>query len=426
MIPHIFSISSTSKFIMICLLAQNCGCKYFEKSSSSDVTEFKEVKFDLNDISVLLPYPEKESDLDNYLGFEFKQGANQRILFKKPVFDQLISTVVRNEFKGIDLSSASLYQEYRIISMRADPCAPSDVEKDTSCKLEFRLVAQYFPPLFNDKEGDLGSRETSETAIHLIYRLDNDSFQSLIRDLLDFKVKSSVSTAGRLKVHPGIEAAGMNSVYSKSLKTIIANYGDNKNLYRAAILAQDQEKKKLVFGMIEKKLQDYEAIADPTSKKFASGFDGLNIVPESSSSENLQPFFKVFWPALGRFLIDEKLEDQRIMEESGFGILKNSFRIDNPLLANRNNTDCISCHNAGWQRLFVENNAPKTTRDEKEMYSNSKFDLKPGVGMRNFLATSTRHFGYTDHQPAITFRTINETAAAAQKINSEWLIQQPR
>ncbi len=96
-----------------------------------------------------------------------------------------------------------------VIAARLDPCAP---RASGACVHELRLSAETLAVGLDD------------AALHLIYELDDTTFAKLVSDLGTWRTHSPVPTSGRLRVHPGLAAAGMGSPFVEELHDIVVRY----------------------------------------------------------------------------------------------------------------------------------------------------------------------------------------------------------
>ncbi|MDI3285322.1 hypothetical protein [Polyangium sp. 15x6] len=102
-----------------------------------------------------------------------------------------------------------------VIAARVDPCAP---RASGPCVHELRLSAETLAVGLDD------------AALHLIYELDDARFAALASDLTTWRAHSPASTSGRLRVHPGLAAAGIGSAFAEELHDIIVRYATEESL----------------------------------------------------------------------------------------------------------------------------------------------------------------------------------------------------
>ncbi|MDI1451789.1 hypothetical protein [Polyangium sp. 6x1] len=102
-----------------------------------------------------------------------------------------------------------------VIAARVDPCAP---RASGPCVPELRLSAETLVVGLDD------------AALHLIYELDEAQLAALISDLATWRTHAPVSTSGRLRVHPGLAAAGIGSAFAEELHDIIVHHATEASL----------------------------------------------------------------------------------------------------------------------------------------------------------------------------------------------------
>jgi hypothetical protein len=115
------------------------------------------------------------------------------------------------------------------------------------------------------------------------------------------------------------------------------------------------------------------------------------------------------------------LEDSSALSSSDSATLRANvdaiFRIENPKINSPDTIDCASCHAAESARNWATAKFPDLHLDVSSFQFQSKLNLKSGSSY-SYGSHSMRAFGYEGTSPAISQRTINESAAMAESLNS--------
>lgn len=233
--------SNACALILLGVLSTSCAGGASSASSSEQAATSDEAQLSPNDVSYLFPFRNGSNPggafaqlvaLDHFLSADlFAQALSAagaahphdpRVFAIGP--DGNIDTPLDLERRlGPVTLGASNLASWRVVSFRADPCAPppvhqvplqltsdgrldDDAERRVSvdqCNVELRLVAQ---PFRGAPDGDV---RASDSGIHLIYRFPGDAAAraDLITALRDLKKASPADTAGLLRApHPGLGA----------------------------------------------------------------------------------------------------------------------------------------------------------------------------------------------------------------------------
>ena len=188
------------------------GCSQTLDSQAPNVTAGDPLG--LNDVSILWPLPETGTVPVGYL--KLFPGSGER----GPGIPEAARQAIPN--LHADVPDPIVWAATVIVAMRIDPCARS---VDGSCTRELRLSAEAIHTSFDD------------SAVHLIYELDEPSFDALVTDLRLWRSTSPVPTDGALGVHPGLAKAGIASPYARELHDIVERFATEEALVRVTVNA---------------------------------------------------------------------------------------------------------------------------------------------------------------------------------------------
>jgi len=309
--------------------------------------------FGLNDVSVLIPLPESEGALNRML--KVSDSGSKGVLFPLEYFRQFRpSTIIPPEQQD-----GFLYPMFRIVSARFDPCGVNQTGHGP-CEKQIRLVAQpvsYF-----------GSAFVTDFAFHLFYTLTDAEFSSLVANLRVFKESMKVPVNSPLGVHPGLQAAGLESVAFDNFNRMLLSYIGRGNLTKftfAQIRHIDGfEDFGWTFGSvhvgIDQKLQ-LQLIPRVQTREQSlivqvdDAFFGPQIpITDFSKLHSLvignpnMPIDNIV-PLLGRPEAIKKLAPRTFR-----AAVSSSHRMENPRYHDANSMDCVSCHIASSTRAVAQ------------------------------------------------------------------------
>ena len=376
--------------------------------------------WNLNDVSVLFALPQGGADAPVGLLPPQARGATGDLL-PDAVYG-LLPTLYQPGRGNETLYTQSL----RVVGLRVDPCPPS--ERD-DCRPEFRLVWQ--PVEFDEKAGRWLVRDA---AIHAIYRLEGDEPDLLLGGLWALKRANGrlgVRTDGLpLGVHPALRSPVTAGRFSQALNTLVLRHARGDRLHRVTFTALRVPTRWWRFGALEKvgesrwQRVDIPRLDAPSVDIFNVAVeDGVDLGPE----RGLDAVFNVLpeeyperdnlLPLINKGYRFNDARDRPVFAEK----LDAVARFENPASSNADELDCASCHYTDAARYYAENRFPDL-RDlqPKDRFQNpnpSLFDLSN----TSIVARSTRlvrAFGYQGAEPAVSQRTINESAVVADWLNT--------
>jgi hypothetical protein len=353
---------------------------------------------DLNDVSILFPLPaEEESDSLFRPGTEGASGA----LLPRSVLEQLPNIALDTR--------ENTYASLRAVAARIDPCFPSE-QPPIQCLKQVRLVWQ---PLMKTGRGAIAI----DAALHTFYSLSETEFSSLIAELKALKRSSSVSTLGlALQIHPVLAQEGMKGVYAKKLTALLLKYAGAARLTRATFMQLSGGENVWIFGGIDLAQGAATEMKIPRIDRKRQSFMNNPIVPNYFHNSAIVP-----GPA-GPDTFNTLLRDSRkIGQEQEMQVMEETMsavRVENPKLHNPNTVDCVSCHMAQPARIYAARRFPWLVLEWRA----TEFRFTSPYNLANTSADPgntkvMRAFGYDGVKPAISQRTVNETALAVEVLN---------
>lgn len=340
-------------------------------------------------------------------------------------------------------------QNYRLSSIRIDPCSNyGEIKSSKSdCVHEVRVVWQFFE--LDHYVSALGSN------FHSIYQLDDKTFTAFVKGLRDIRAKAGAAPLDEaLSPHPVIAREGPNGNYFKGLVGLMHRYLRVANLRAVSFhdetgtldhspwwkhwamtvvglnngkiiripppgLAQESGKKvKLVqrFGL-ERPEERGSRGGDPwQDSESHNEYGSEEIMPSPVGSQK-----DSFYPTLAN------------ARENALTRYRNAFLVQNPMLHNRNNTDCMSCHSAEAHKQNAREALEYKTSGEElkkllappaNAFVSKSWNTLPSqvanYSRDNGTAWPVFHslqmFSYQEHNWVITPHVINDAALSAELI----------
>ncbi len=396
----------------------SCAAPVESAGAGEAESELVSKSLDVNDVSFLFPVAWNSSERDAMLRLDTTGSFGP--LLAKPMFEAAFAMGnVGALAQAPAIARARPYAMWRIVAARFDPCAARP-DNASACAVQLRLVAQPIVDVDAELRPAFGIARVGalDFALHLVYELPTAEATALVAQLRSLKAASSVPTTGKvLHVHPAMAREGINGTFAQALKRTIVGAVGTTRLARVTF-----------FGST-----DATATGEGTRWGFAQGVvDGGRLVPapllgvasvklqvfDSSEGEG-NPFKPVPTPPehLGLYFTREYRTEffEGRIGAARTAAVRSHVSIENPLRHSVANTDCASCHlprvRAGEEALIdirdVRFVAPVGTTVQR-----SKFLAEKGYVLRAF--------GHVETKAAVSQRTINESAAVADYVNTHF------
>lgn len=358
-------------------------------------------KWDLNDVSYLLPLP-TAIGADQLLGLEApaRGGAllDPRLLAKIPVLT-------------VNHSRAEILESLRVIAVRIDPCFPLPTPQ--ACQPQIRLVWQ---PIEMSRKNYV---ETIDAALHSFYILTGNEFSRLLNELSRWKKSFPAPTQFQaLQIHPAWAEEGDSSPALAAFQAIVKKYAGMENLNRVTAMVLRGNADMWAFVGIEKNSEnEFVNMQVPRIQRFNQTFINMAVPQDHFSGGGISPAPR------GPDTLNNLAFDSDVLEEGFEDLIRQevgaAFRVQNPHTFNPENMDCVSCHVAQSAQQWVLNKRPDLQGDQiwnSEIYKNAKYDLR-NLSPEVWNTHSVRAFGYFGRNMAVSQRVINESAVVADYIN---------
>lgn len=364
-----------------------------------------------SDVSMLFPLPAR---LSAATALRLDSAGARGPLLPRARFDSI--DVFRGNSGQADPALA--YERFRIVGVRFDPCFPSLQALRTApatCRRQIRLVAQ---PLDDDPSGT--GTQAADSAIHLLYDLDEASFQAVIARLVGLR-GGRPPEDGVLGINPLIAREGAAGATAEAIRALILAQAGEDRLSQFTFM-QGQEFTGWKFGGLRVQPNRREVplpiagTTEPRQTIFAAHSAATTVSPATSLVRALGPLLGVFSPSdcpprvIGcvAFRLTGTPAEQ-------VGAMQTALDIENPRLHHAEDVDCAGCHLAGPLR---GRGLEKGLSTEGLNAFRSTWNLSLGnapehVGKTNVL----RAFGYFGSRPVLSQRAVNESAAVAEAIN---------
>ena len=355
--------------------------------------------WDVNDVSILLP-------LASTL-------ASSGVL--RPSTQGKAGELLPARFLGMlpllsESSAAFPNQSLAVVGVRIDPCFPGIANPPEPCHFQIRMVWQ---PMFQ-----VGANlEAMDAAVHTFYELTSGEFTELSQKIAVLNAKSGLSTKGLpLGVHPLIASQGLSGSYWQELSSIILSYTGEARLVRFTFMSSSTADMMWDFGGFDITPQKITRMVIPRIQTRDQSFVNVthdmvhfNGGAKPEAPGDVDTFSRIVANS-GNFTP----EDSAIVKAS----VESIYRIENPTIHSPATVDCASCHTAEPARLWAISVFSELHLDQSQYRFQSAFNLQ-----NTTESGSTTHllraFGYDGKTPAISQRTINESAAVAGALNAK-------
>lgn len=297
--------------------------------ASADAHVSEEHFFDLNDVSILFPLPERVEDRQYFIYLLPLEGETAH------VFPPGLEEEIPGLFSTAPGTTQSVYQSMMVTAFRFVPCR-ADAE---DCVPQIRLGAQMITRGASDIFFD-------EVALHLFYDLSAAEARALAEELAALKESAPVSTEGQpLFVHPSLAGEGFRSTWAAQLRNTILEYATPARLSKITGMGfvfdtwpffslriadgHVAERNEMPFvNEANAELQSWDIFAD--DNVFG------HIAPDSTVEDG--PRFFVQHPA--RYISEGVPVDAPALQAA----VDSVERVLNPRMQSAETMDCVSCH----------------------------------------------------------------------------------
>lgn len=372
----------------------------------------------LNDVSVLLPLPLDEAEADLLLRPE---DVGEKGLLLAPQV-QPAPALVMTEDREKTLKAL------RLVATRIDPCWPNIAESDAKkCQRALHLVWQ---PIVKAWEKGAQGMAGADAAVHTFHKLTHAEYRELLRSIVDLDATSPVDRSLPLGVHPVIAKEGLSGPYYKAYKDLILRYAGADNVFEMTFLALRANGPSglytgqgwLLSGAAFEDGKTFRVSVATTNDNEQHFGNNVN---DGKAIEDQTEFLGDFTPdAPNTDILLSIVGDSKVAKTAPEAELQKAldvvFKAENPRLNTLESQDCMTCHVGTTARLWVEKNRGIDTTKNPYRYASSTFPLT--LTSDSATRSNAIHgLGWYGIHSAISQRTVNDTAEAADFINANLL-----
>lgn len=344
----------------------------------------------LNDVSVLFPSPATQ-EAPGYL--RPTDMAAHGVLLPRAVFDRIPGFPVVP-------ADAIAYDRMRVLSLRVDGCGGPH----TSCYPQIRLVMQ-----------PMRTNLARDSALHLFYRLTPAEMDDVVQSLRRMRALAPGLTDGPLEVNRALTTQGIDGAWGTALRELVLRHLGEERLQRVTFFLRAPPATEVWFfgGLERNAMNAFEAMTivgvgmgnqRVIHTEEEAGFR-YDFTPVGTTPENHTPVLSAATSAMAT-------------EERRRAAVASLYRVENPLRYVPDELPCAGCHVS----TYVLGEAARThglvaEQFATERYTNARFDLTVR-GTAGEQASSLRAFGWFNSEPMISQRTVNETAAVIEDLDT--------
>jgi hypothetical protein len=379
--------------------------------STSDVTAAKAPQVQMNDVSIVLPLPQSQAELDQGYLLPSTVGSG----------GALIPQDLYLKYSGFPLNPGPVltgadstlpYSQLRAVAFRIDPCFANigPVTNDAACANQLRVVFQAIT-ISN------GTASANDSAIHAFYNLSRAELVTLLKDIVAArKANGGSQDLGPLAPHPLVVKQGLLGAENTALRAAILKHAGTKTLSRFTEFASGGTHFFWTFKGFD--IANGEATemviptlpANGTTETFSLASNGgaVPYIPASTATDNMQ--------ILGNVVTAKAATDAQ--QKAALDVV---FKIENPNFESPNTVDCASCHTTGVAKSFASGLGLAIDANPNGFAPNAQFvpaadtavttPFNPNAGLNLHM------FSYRDANLNVGQRVINETASVVAYIN---------
>lgn len=341
----------------------------------------------MTDLSILFPLPSSPAGLDGLLSP--KDVAVYGELLPYSLFSKL------PQLSFFESNPVKAYDSLRVVGARLDPCFPK-FDAGVPCRAQVRLVLQPF-----DTAGGFGA---IDAAIHLFFELPEDEFTTLLGATTS--AQTAADATGPLRVHPTMEKEGLDGPAATLIKGAILSRAGEGRLSRVTFMQLGGQGNVWIFGGLEIK----DGVA--TELGIAGSFVTEQTLENDALPDPLDfhgDAFPIIPPDdLGALYESDTAKSMTPAEL--FPLYESALRAQNPNLHTADSVACATCHAANAAERWVDRNTDLESMPSTARFTSATQDLTPPSDLFDERSQTVRAFGYQDSTPAVSQRTIFETA----------------
>jgi hypothetical protein len=363
------------------------------------------VDLQMNDLSVMLPLPKTQADVDAMMA-PTSPGVGG-VLLPEATFDQAQI--------GLD------YTSLHAVAFRFDPCFGQlgEITDSSNCQNQLRIVWQ---PLFVSGVGGTTTTTAADSGVHAFYSISREQLVAAVDEMVAAREADGIDfDLGPLAPHPTITSEGLRGPLAQKLFQIVEKYAGGSELVRMTsfqIEFFDGAPAPFVGGGDFWGFQSFDVSGGTTTPRAIATLSG-DSNNRMSLSASVNPLESSGSPATTSIDNIATLESMTNATAATLDARKVAFdaalRIENPHTNSPDTIDCASCHLAMPARTMVGEQLGLTeTGDANQFLPDSSIptaDLALTTALDANGILNIHAFSYRDVNPMINQRVINETAA---------------
>jgi hypothetical protein len=372
-------------------------------SCASDPGPAPDANLQMNDLSVLMPLPKSQAELDAMLAPTTPAGGG--VLLPQAMFAQDTHT------------DTIEWPNLRVVAFRFDPCfGPADpVAHPDKCENQIRLV---FQPLVSDGQGHLIAEDE---AVHVFYKLTRAELIAAVQEMVAARAAEGITDdLGPLAVHPTLVTQGLGGSLAGRFRQIVTKYaGDAKVVKITSFALRGIEGAQLIGGedqfwtmhgndVAAGHLTPFDIAGVPAdTKDLALGTATMPLSTRSSPQPMAADDITVI-ANMQQAMTATAAERQHAFDAA--------LRIESPLHHSPNTTDCASCHMTQPSRELVAHSLDLHEAGNPNTFVPAAWIPAADLASTTHVVTTDNAlnihaFSYRFAEPMINQRVINETAA---------------
>lgn len=292
---------------------------------------------------------------------------------------------------------------FQIVGVRVDHCFPGEAPLP-ACRRQIRLVAQ---PV----EVFAGTPVTHDSAVHLLYDLDDLAWSELQVGLRELRALANGRTQGQpLTIHPVLAAEGLNGLYGQRLFRLVRRLAHSDALSQVATMngngaAWSFEATDRIAGLPVRHpipRLGAEVVQRSTQPSLGPELEGYDVGPAPPDDDALAYFYRD-----AAFLSDP---EEEVVER-----FQSAQALLDPARSSPATHDCVSCHVAHFTLHQAALRRAQALASLPPAFTAAGFDLRR-LDTNLDRPESFRAFGYFGSDPAVTVRVSAESAVVAQAL----------
>lgn len=339
----------------------------------------------MTDLSILFPFPTSAAERDLLIAADDVGGSGEVLPFA--LFEAAADLSIYFE------DDAAEYAALRVVAARIDPCFRASPEM--ACRPQLRVVLQ---PI-EDQQGLFAV----DAALHVFYELEDAELTGLLGAVT--RAQSAEDAAGPLRVHPAMAREGLEGDAAQTVRSAMLAVMGVERLSRMTFMQLGGQANVWIFGGFDRVDGQMIPLSIVGSGATTQTFDN-NAVPD------LQDFHGGVEPILqpdDLSLFYESDTARNLSDDDLWPAYESALRVQNPTVHTSESVSCVACHTANAAIEWAHRNTDLASRPSPARFEND-VDLTPPSSVFGEESRTVRAFGYQDTTPAVSNRTIFETA----------------